>query len=176
MICEETKQKLLERKQILLHKAVPYFEDAPCYELKSVLELQKLYAELRDLKILEKLNDTMENFEEKMNQMVLKKEAPEKIYLWKEGNMPSLGNYTENTNNKYNHDPDFKPYMFPMLISENLKPRGAVIVCAGGDHGECTLHEGYQTCLDLNKLGYQCFLLLNRTNHCPYDAKEAGCS
>lgn len=36
------------------------------------------------------------------------------------------------------------------------------------------MHEGLKTCLDFQKMGYQSFLLLNRTNQCPYDAKEAG--
>ena len=171
---KENMKKMLEKKQALLHQAVTYFEDAPCYTKKDLLCLHEKYSEFAHEKNMDKLQEMTEAFEEMLLQIKPTHNAPKKIMLWTEGNMPTLGHYTENPNYQYNHDPDFKPYMYPMLISENLKPRGAVIVCAGGDHGECTLHEGYQTCLDLNKLGYQCFLLLNRTNHCPYDAKEAG--
>jgi len=158
-----------------MHKAVPFFEDAPCYELEEILELQKRNAELawghpddeRKMLLLDEMNDLMKSLKKRSD-------APEKIYLWEDGKMPALGNYTDNSDLKYNHDPEFKPYMYAILVPEDVTPKGAVVVCAGGDHGDCTMHEGYQTCRDMVALGYQCFLLLNRTNNCPYDAREAG--
>ena len=43
-----------------------------------------------------------------------------------------------------------------------------------GDHGDCVIHEAYQSCLDFNRLGYQSFMLLNRTNRMPYTGQECG--
>ncbi len=172
---EKTQQELLtERKQEVLHQTVTYFEDAPCYPLGDILELNNLQNQLRYEKDIEKTEDLIELVTKKMEGLQPVAQAPEKIYLWEEGNMPAMGTYTENPEYRFNHDPDFVPYMYALLIPETQKPKGAVVVCAGGDHGDCTLHEGYQSCLDLNALGYQCFLLLNRTNRCPYDSKEAG--
>ena len=162
-----------EEKQLLLHEMVTYFEDAPLYEKESILELNGKYWELSRENDDSKLEKLIAETKNKINNLKIVDNAPEKIYLWKEGNMPSLDTYKENPEYRFNHDPEFKPYMIPLTISDT-KTKGTVVVCAGGDHGPCTLHEGYQTCIDLNKLGYQCFLLLNRTNKCPYDSKEAG--
>lgn len=163
-----------EEKQELLHRSAVYFEDAPRYVKEKVLELHGLHralADARDEKEQERLAGLLL---EKMNELTPVENAPERIYLWAEGNMPTLGTYTENPGYRYNHDPEFRPYMYALTVPDNVQPKGAVVVCAGGDHGDCTMHEGYQTCIDLNALGYQCFLLLNRTNLCPYDSREAG--
>lgn len=61
-----------------------------------------------------------------------------------------------------------------MLIQEDQTPKGAVVLCAGGDHGDTILAEAYQTSLDLSQRGYQCFILLNRTNKNPWSGREAG--
>lgn len=164
----------MDRKQEILHKTVPFFEDAPCYEKEEILELHKLQQALLYERNEEKQLELIAQLEKKMAELCPVANAPERIYLWEKDNMPSLGTYTENPGSRYNHDPEFAPYLFALLVPQDVTPKGAVVVCAGGDHGDCTLHEGYQTCLDMNKLGYQSFLLLNRTNHCPYDAKEAG--
>ena len=88
--------------------------------------------------------------------------------------MPATGEYTENPGLRYNHDPEFRPYMYEFLLPEKVQPKGAVILCAGGDHGDCVIHEAYQSCLDFNRLGYQSFMLLNRTNMMPYTGQECG--
>lgn len=170
----ESREELLLKKKQLLHQAVPYFEAAPCYELEGVLRLQSLQWPLIFEKDPKKLEGMLEEYERCLGQIKEVKDAPSKIFLWTEGNMPSSGTYTSNEELQYNHDPDFKPYLLEILVPEDVTPKGALVVCAGGDHGDCTLHEGYQTCLDFRNLGYQCFLLLNRTNHCPYQAVEAG--
>lgn len=64
--------------------------------------------------------------------------------------------------------------MYEFLLPEKVQPKGAVILCAGGDHGDCVIHEAYQSCLDFNRLGYQSFQLLNRTNMMPYTGQECG--
>lgn len=164
----------MNEKSKVLHMAVPFYEDIACYKLEEVLKLHSLHRELdkcRDEIKQEAILGEMKNLMAGMKRIA---GAPEKIMLWPEGKMPALGNYTENPDYRYNHDPEFEPYMYPILVEENVTPKGAVVVCAGGDHGDANIHEGYQTCLDLRDLGYQCFLLLNRTNHCPYDPKEAG--
>lgn len=165
---------MLRRKQELLHRAVTYYEDAPCYELDKVLELQGMNHELWGMNDPEQLEEPLRIFEEKMNGLQKRADAPERILLWPEGNMPCTGAYTDNSQLRHNHDPEFQPYMYALLVADEVTPKGAIVVCAGGDHGDCTLHEGYQSCMDLNRQGYQCFLLLNRTNLCPYDSKEAG--
>ena len=76
---------------------------------------------------------------------------------------------------------------FPILLQTDVKDevmavsythldvyKRQVILCAGGDHGDCVIHEAYQSCLDFNKLGYQSFMLLNRTNMMPYTGQECG--
>ncbi len=164
----------LEKKQKMMHQLAAVFEDAPCYPREQVLKLQGLNNQLRAAKKDEEIEKLLMEIEDIMSNLEAIEDALEKIYLWEEGKMPSLGTYKENPDYRYNREPDFQPYMYAFLVEENVTPKGAVIACAGADHGDCTLHEGYQTCLDMNKLGYQSFLLLNRTNHCPYDKKEAG--
>ena len=97
-----------------------------------------------------------------------------KIMLWPENKIPALTEYTDNTAFRYNHNPDFAPFMYEMLVPEDVAPKGAVILCAGGDHGFTVLCEGYQVAVDFNRMGYQCFLLLNRTNMNPWRGSEAG--
>lgn len=167
-------EKILEEKQMALHRAVTFYEDVPCYDLQELLKLHGLHWQLVGCKDEERIVELTKSMNELMDGLQKKADAPEKILLWKEGNQPSMGTYTENPGSRFNHDPEFAPYMYPVLVAEDVTPKGAIVVCAGGDHGDCTLHEGYQTCLDMSKLGYQCFLLLNRTNRCPYPAQEAG--
>lgn len=163
-----------KKRQEMLHKSVTFFEDAPRYEKKEILELHGIQQALMWERNEEKAEELTKQLEAKMAELRPVESAPERIYLWEGNSMPTLGTYTENPDSRFNHDPDFAPYMYALTVPEDVTPKGAVVVCAGGDHGDCTLHEGYQTCLDLRLLGYQCFLLLNRTNRCPYDAKEAG--
>ena len=170
----ENEQKIVEAKQKLLHAVAPCFEDAPCYPLEELLKIHGMYRKLADTKNVALMEEQMSALETAVKALKPIDNAPEKIMLWEDGNMPSLGTYTENPGYRFNHDPDFKPYMYALTVEEAVQPKGAVVVCAGGDHGDCTMHEGYQTCRDLNALGYQCFLLLNRTNRCPFPAQEAG--
>ena len=64
--------------------------------------------------------------------------------------------------------------MYALLLPDDVQPKGAVVVCAGGDHGACSLPEGYQNCLDFLAMGYQAFMLNNRPNHNPWSEKECG--
>lgn len=53
------------------------------------------------------------------------------FYLWEEGNMPAVTEYTEN-NGRYADDPDFRPTVRTFPVPERTDVRGAVLICAGG--------------------------------------------
>lgn len=154
------------------HKAVRIFEDAPLYDEPQLsklaaLQAQIVYGESGDRPAL------IKKFAELRDSMRPTRPA-EKIYLWDEGNMPTQTEYAENPNFRYNHDPDFKPYMFELLVPESVTPKGAVVCIAGGDHGHASIGEGYQVCKDFVDMGYQAFMLNNRTNHNPWNEFESG--
>ena len=161
-------------KQETMHRSAAFFEDAPWYDIEKLVKLDDLIWKLRGAKDDETKESVANEMNSIMDSLTRKEGSQDKIYLWPEGKMPSLGTYTDNSSMRYNHDPDFWPYLFEILVPEDVNPKGAVVVCAGADHGDCTLSEGYQSCLDLREQGYQCFLLLNRPNNCPYDGREAG--
>ena len=53
------------------------------------------------------------------------------IYLWDEGNMPTITEYTVNNGN-YQDDPDFRPNIVWYPVPEGTAVKGAVMVCPGG--------------------------------------------
>ena len=156
------------------HPAITMYEDAPCYPLNELVELSRLGNEIQFCRDAARRKELIAAFAVKRDSIKKKPDAPARIYLWPEGKIPTLTNYTDNSDFTYNHDPDFKPYMYEVLLPKDVTPKGAVLVCAGGDHGSCTLYEGYQVCLDMNAMGYQAFLLNNRPNHNPWSAQECG--
>ncbi len=158
----------------LQHRSVAYFEDAPCYPIEKLVKLHGMRRAMLEEKEEAGKWELAKEYDGFMDALEKLLDAPSRIYLWPEGNMPETGEYTENPDSRYNHDPDFRPYMYEFLLPEDVKPKGAVILCAGGDHGDCVIHEAYQSCLDFNKLGYQSFMLLNRTNMMPYTGQECG--
>ena len=52
----------------------------------------------------------------------------EHIYLWPEGNMPTITDYTVNNGN-YQDDPDFRPNMVWYPVPDGTEVKGAVMVC-----------------------------------------------
>ena len=85
--------------------------------------------------------------------------------LWPENRAPSLTEYTDNSAYRYNHNPDFAPFMYEMLVPEEVTPMGAIILCAGGDHGFYRLCEGFIRWPGTStKWAINASLLLNRTN------------
>lgn len=158
----------------LKHQAIPIFEDCQNYLIEQVVALANLSREIEWAEYSEKTVEKSRQFEAMLKALRPVEHPQPRIYLWKEGNMPAETDYTDNSELRYNHDPDFKPYLFEMLLPEDVTPKGAVVFCAGGDHGDAHLPEAYQTALDFHTMGYQCFLLLNRTNHNPWSQREAG--
>ena len=53
------------------------------------------------------------------------------IYLWPEGNMAKITNYT-GCQGSYQDPPSFRPYMNYFPVAEGTTVKGAVLVCAGG--------------------------------------------
>lgn len=53
------------------------------------------------------------------------------LYLWEEGNMPAVTQYTENNGN-YADNPDFRPYMVTFPVPKDTEVKGAVLINAGG--------------------------------------------
>ncbi len=154
--------------------AVPLFEDFPCYPMDRLVELAKMAAGIEGLDSPEEIRERIGAFRELRLQIESMKTQRTRIKLWPEGKIPALTEYNDNGAYRYNHNPDFEPYMYEMLIPEDVEPKGAVILCAGGDHGFTVLSEGYQVAADFNAMGYQCFVLLNRTNRNPWTGMEAG--
>lgn len=96
-----------------------------------------------------------------------------RIYLWPEGKVPTVTEYTENTNYMYADMPDFEPYMLEMLVDEGVEVKGAVVIAAGGGHlFRSNVEEAYEVSLALNELGYQCFIVNYRID--PYTDEESA--
>lgn len=156
-----------------MHKAVTLYEDLPCYPVEKVLKLFELEGQI--MRGAEEERDAVAaEYIQLLNSIEKKPDAPEAIYLWPEGKVPTLTEYTDNSDYRQNHDPDFRPHMFALLVPEDVTPKGAVVVCPGGNHGSSCIHEGYQTSLDMVAMGYQTFLLLNRPNNGPWNGQECG--
>ncbi len=156
------------------NKAIPVFEDCINYPIEKVVALAKLSRKIEWMELGPEAERKIAEFKEMLAEIKPVENAKPRLYLWQEGNMPAETDYTDNSQYRYNHNPDFKPYLFELLLPEGTPPKGAVIFCAGGDHGDAVVPEGYQTALDFHVMGYQCFILLNRTNHNPWTAREAG--
>ena len=155
-------------------RAVPIFEDCLNYPMDQVAALVRLTWEINTPRAdLEETKAKIAAFERLLDGIQTVPNPVSRTYLW-DGNMPVETVYTDNTDCRYHHDPDFQPYFFPMLVPDHVEPKGAVILCAGGDHAEAVVAEAYGSARDFLALGYQCFILLNRTNRNPWTSKEAG--
>ena len=154
----------------IYYDAEQILDDCVMYHEEDFFELYRRRAALRT----EPTEANAEALRAKCAEMKMLPNPPQRIYLWPEGKMPAHTDYTDNSDYRYNHDPDFRPYMFEMLLPQDVTPKGAVIVIPGGDQGGATVGEGYGTCKDLNELGYQCFILHNRCFNNPWDGMECG--
>jgi len=102
----------------------------------------------------------------------LQNEVPQLIYLWTEGSVPAVTQYTEN-NSGYFDPPGFRPNMVYFPARHGVEVKGAVLICAGGafqfrnDRGE-----GTPVAKQLSELGYQSFVVNYRLR--PYTMQEGA--
>ena len=161
------------REEMVL--AVPLFQDVLNYPIEPVIELNLFSRKIEAEKDEAKKAEMTKKFHDMRVAIKPKTDTPvPKIMLWPEGKMPQATVYTENPGFRYNHMPDYKPYMYEILIPEDQTPKGAVLLVAGGDQGRALLGAAYQTAWDLNALGYQCFVLANRVNGNPWCKLDCG--
>ncbi|MGN1109188.1 MAG: flavodoxin [Oscillospiraceae bacterium] len=98
--------------------------------------------------------------------------AQQTLYLWNEGNVPAVTEYTVN-NGGYSDDPDFRPYMVSFPVPEGTPVKGAVLICAGGAFSfRSDRNEGTPVAQELSKLGFQSFVVNYRIR--PYTQQEGA--
>ena len=136
------------------HEAVKIYEDCVCYPKDELVKLYKKEAEMRAITDLDELGRRVSEFGEVIDEVGSRRfsEVPQRIILWKEGNMPAETEYTDNSDLRYTHDPDYAPFMYEMLLPEDVAPKGAIIMSAGGDHGSNILLECYQASLEMKSM------------------------
>lgn len=95
------------------------------------------------------------------------------LYLWEEGNVPTVTEYTENPGERYFDDPDFRPYLVTFPVPEGTEVKGAVLICAGGAFQyRSDENEGTPVAQALSELGYQSFVVNYRLR--PYTQEEGA--
>ena len=94
------------------------------------------------------------------------------LYLWEEGNMPAVTEYTHN-NGSYADGPDFRPYVVTFPVPEGTPVKGAVLINAGGAFlFRSDQMEGTPVAEELSRLGYQSFVVNYRLR--PYTQEEGA--
>ena len=94
------------------------------------------------------------------------------LYLWDEGNMPAVTEYTVN-HGGYSDDPDFRPYLTSFPVPEGTPVKGAVLICPGGAFQfRSDQPEGVEVAEALRELGYQSFVVDYRLR--PYTQQESA--
>lgn len=94
------------------------------------------------------------------------------IYLWPEGNMAKVTNYT-GSQGSYQDPPSFRPYMNYFPVAEGTTVKGAVLVCAGGAFQfRSDQMEGTPVAQWFARHGYQAFVVNYRVR--PYTMEEGS--
>ena len=156
------------------YKSTPVYEELLQYPLEDVIELYTYGPGYALDYTMEEKRALLEKFKVKVAHMKKLDNPPKPIYLWPDGKMPQKTKYVSNEQRRYTHNPDYKPHMFEILLPEDVTPKGAVIMCPGGEQSDNVLPEGYGSALEMRARGYQCFLLLNRTNGTPWCGEDTG--
>ncbi|MGI6038659.1 MAG: hypothetical protein GX257_00300 [Clostridiales bacterium] len=156
------------------HKAIPKYEYITAYPIDKLVELSKLEFAIMECEDDSARRDLLSQYAELRDSIKMIENPPEKVFLWREGNMPVMTEYTDNSEYRYYHDPDFMPYFLEILLPDDVTPIGAVITIAGGQQGMNSINECYEICRNFNDLGYQAFILHSRPNACPWNAFECG--
>lgn len=92
-------------------------------------------------------------------------------YFWQDGNIPATTVYTVNNSN-YFDPPSFRPNMVYYPAKEGVKPKGAVLLCAGGAFQFRSENDGAPVAEYLNELGYHSFVVNYRSR--PYTMQEGA--
>lgn len=158
----------------LINRAIPKYEDPTRYPIDQLVDLFHTQQKLMGCQDDAQRTALKAEFATKLDAIELLPDAPERIYLWPEGKMPTHTEYTDNSDYRYDHDPDFRPYFLEQLLPEGQTPIGAVVTIAGGTHGAGTMNECYQVGKELNALGFHAFILQCRPNGSPWDRYETG--
>lgn len=94
------------------------------------------------------------------------------IYLWPEGNMAKVTNYT-GSQGSYQDPPSFRPYMNYFPAADGMTIKGAVLVCAGGAFQfRSDRMEGTPVAQWFARHGYQAFVVNYRVQ--PYRMEEGS--
>ena len=94
------------------------------------------------------------------------------IYLWPEGNMAKVTNYT-GSQGSYQDPPSFRPHMNYFPVAEGTEVKGAVLVCAGGAFMfRSDRMEGTPVAQWFARHGYQAFVVNYRVQ--PYRMEDGS--
>ena len=167
-------QQMREELGADINLAISKYEDPTRYPVEKLVKLFQAQTQMMREEDPEKRQALRAAFATQRDAIALLPGAPERIYLWPEGNMPVQTVYTENPGHRYDHEPDFRPYLLEMLLPETETPKGAVVTIAGGTHGAGTINECYQIGREFNALGYHSFILQCRPNGGPWSPQETG--
>lgn len=90
------------------------------------------------------------------------------VNLWHSGRIPST---TKDVNNS--DGPNFIPNMEVFTVTQDVTPKGAVVICPGGAFAFRSMqNEGYDVANMLTAMGYQCFVVNYRIQ--PYTMRESA--
>lgn len=93
----------------------------------------------------------------------------EMIYLWDEGRMPAVTEYSVNRGS-YFDDPGFRPNM--VFVPAEGRPKGAVMVLPGGAFSFRSDEEGLPVAEEIAQNGYHAFIVNYRVR--PYNMEESS--
>lgn len=139
--------------------------DSPIYEEDDIFGVYRAYRKVmlmyRYDQKGEERDQAVKAFIAMFESLYPKKDAPKRIYLWDEGKMPVSDKIDRS---KIRFGQPERPYMYEILLPENVTPKGAVLCVAGGAQGRTIINEGLGAALELRKQGYQTFVIHNRVN------------
>lgn len=157
-----------------INLAIPKYEDPTRYDVEALADLFRFQWKLKQAESQQEKDRLKAEFAARRDAIKPLPNAPQRVYLWQEGNMPAQTVYVENPDHLYDHEPDFRPYYLEMLPKSTEKPLAGIVLVAGGSHGAGTINECYEIGLEFNALGYACFILQCRPNMSPWSRLESA--
>ena len=94
------------------------------------------------------------------------------LYLWEEGNVPAVTRFTKDMDGYFDQW-DFRPFVTAIPVRKGVKPKGAVVLMAGGAYqfrGNYT--DSLPTAAALREYGFQTFIVDYRLR--PYTQEEGA--